>query len=87
MAKALDAELARINIEYGSKRSSKRLGPIVVNELPSSVLARSYAMRTGGYGAGNEQYKHQYLYTTPGDDRALLGDEATHAENSPQPCQ
>ena len=87
VAKALDAELARINIEYGSKRSSKRLGPIIVNELPSSVLARSHAMREGGCGTASEQYKHQYLYTTPGDDRALLGDEAARAENSPQPCQ
>jgi hypothetical protein len=67
----LDAELSAMNMEYGSKRSSGRLGPIVVNHLPPGTLGEVDADRQRRYGASNEQYKHQYLYTRPGDDASL----------------
>jgi len=67
----LDAELSAMNMEYGSKRSSGRLGPIVVNHLPPRTLGEVDADRQRRYGASNEQYKHQYLYTRPGDDASL----------------
>ena len=67
----MDGELSRLNVEYGSKRSSGRLGPIVVNRLPDGFLARLDREHSQRRGASNEQYKHQYLYTKPGDDACL----------------
>lgn len=67
-AARFDEELSRLNVEYGSKRSSGRLGPIVVNRLPDGFLARLDVERRQHHGASNEQYKHQYLSTKPGDD-------------------
>ncbi|MCH8966325.1 MAG: GH3 auxin-responsive promoter family protein [Planctomycetes bacterium] len=68
LADALDKELSTMNIEYGSKRSSRRLGPIVQNLLPPGTLAKFDVKQQHRHGAPNEQYKHQYLYTKPGDD-------------------
>ena len=67
----LDEELSRLNVEYGSKRSSGRLGPIIVNRLPDGFFARLDGERRQRRGTSNEQYKHQYLYTKPGDDACL----------------
>ena len=67
-----------MNMEYASKRSSGRLGPIVLNPLPPGTLARLDADRLRRGGAANEQYKHQYLFTKPGDDQALLAAGTVH---------
>lgn len=76
LAAALDEELCAMNLEYGSKRKSSRLGPVTANRLAPGTLARLDAERQARHGGSNEQYKHQYLYTTPGDD----GDLAAGAE-------
>jgi len=84
-SRRFDEELSRLNIEYGSKRSSGRLGPIVVNHLPEGFLARldgEHRRRRSAPSSSpqasralrlmvNEQFKHQYLYTQPGDDACL----------------
>lgn len=67
----MDQELSRLNVEYGSKRSSGRLGPIVVNRLPDGFFTQLDRERRERRGTSNEQYKHQYLYTKPGDDACL----------------
>jgi len=67
----MDEELSRLNVEYGSKRSSGRLGPIVVNRLPDEFFTQFDRKRRERRGSSNEQYKHQYLYTKPGDDACL----------------
>lgn len=72
LATLLDAEISRLNLEYASKRSSGRLGPIQPHRLPDGLLARLDADRLRRRGASNEQYKHRYLYTRPGDDAGLL---------------
>lgn len=78
----MDQELSRINVEYGSKRSSGRLGPIVVNRLPDEFFAQLNRERRERRGTSNEQYKHQYLYTKPGDDACLplCAERQTHSE-------
>jgi hypothetical protein len=82
LAQLLDDELSKLNVEYGSKRSSGRLGPVVVNRLPDGFLARLDRERSQRRGASNEQYKHQYLYTKPGDDACLPLPAAPH-----EPCR
>ncbi len=77
-----DEELARLNLEYRSKRSSGRLGPIALNRLPPGTLDRLDSERLRRRGAANEQYKHQFLYASPGDDRVLL-DQADAAGDRP----
>jgi hypothetical protein len=63
IAEKLDAELGELNMEYRSKRSSGRLGPIRPIRLPRGTLQRAeddHIRRRRGRG---EQYKHQYLMT------------------------
>ena len=81
----MDEELSRLNVEYGSKRSSGRLGPMVVNRLPDEFFLRFDHERQQGRSAPssspqgsralrlivNEQFKHKYLYIKPGDDACL----------------
>lgn len=63
LAKRIDAALAALNVEYASKRTSGRLGPIEICGQPPAVFdARErelIALRKGR----REQYKHQYLLT------------------------
>ncbi len=70
-ATALDSRLRRINIEYESKRSSGRLGPIEIRQVRPDALKELDHERATRYRAANEQFKHQFLYTTPGDDDVL----------------
>ncbi len=75
LAELLDEELSRANVEYGSKRSSGRLGAIALIPLPPGTLDRFDAHRLSRRGASNEQYKHQYLLTKPGQDALLTPGE------------
>lgn len=71
-ARAYDEALARINMEYGAKRKSQRLGEVVINGLPSGALSRLDMHRQAQRVACHEQYKHRFLYSEPGDDDELL---------------
>ena len=72
LADWLEAELCRRNCEYESKRKTGRLGPVRINTLPPGTLARQdAALRTRFREHANEQYKHQFLYTQPGQDADL----------------
>ena len=73
LAGACDEELRRLNIEYASKRSSGRLGLIQAGVVAGGVLKELDRHRAGRYRQANEQYKHQYLYTRPGEDEELAG--------------
>lgn len=68
LARRLDQELCGVNIEYASKRRSGRLGPVRVNVLPCGFLSALDERIRRRHRAGNEQYKHQYLYVAPGAD-------------------
>jgi len=63
VAAALDAELAALNIEYQSKRSSGRLGRIQGVLLPAGTLQRAEIDHIRRRGGRAEQYKHKYLLT------------------------
>ena len=78
-----DEALQDVNVEYAGKRRSDRLGPIRVNLVPPRFLADLDRRRAERYRRGNEQYKHQYLYTRPGDDAEFPGSSAATASNSP----
>jgi hypothetical protein len=68
LAAELDRQLQRVNIEYASRRSSDRLGPVLLNLLPEGFLARWDAQEANARRPGNEQYKHRYLFTRPDED-------------------
>ncbi|MCG3178867.1 MAG: hypothetical protein BIFFINMI_01197 [Phycisphaerae bacterium] len=59
----LDAELARLNIEYQQKRSSGRLGPIAWAPVADGFLAELQERQIRQRQGRREQYKHQFLYT------------------------
>jgi hypothetical protein len=67
----LDEELSKVNLEYLSKRTSGRLGPITLNHLPEGAFDRVAASATRASQVPTEQYKHRYLYTAPGEDASL----------------
>jgi hypothetical protein len=65
LAGELDRRLGAINMEYASKRDSRRLGPIRVDLIPTGAWYewdRQRLVRTGG---NMEQYKHPCLITEP----------------------
>ncbi len=71
LAETLDAEIQKINVEYASKRQSARLGSIQCRTLPAETLRTYDLTRATRFRSANEQYKHQYLLTKPGDDEDL----------------
>ncbi|MEK6797621.1 MAG: GH3 auxin-responsive promoter family protein [Planctomycetota bacterium] len=88
MADAVDAGLARINIEYNGKRTSGRLGAIRTIALQPGAFAAFDAERAGRHRMANEQYKPQCLFTKPGDDATLMAAMAPPqgAEPKPEPA-
>ena len=71
LAAELDRQLCSINVEYASKRDSDRLGPIHLNLLPAGYLADLDWRQAQSHRRGNEQFKHKFLYTRPGEDEAF----------------
>lgn len=63
LAEAVDRELSGGNVEYGSKRKSQRLGPVVAVPVADGCFARLMEQRIRERATRREQYKHQFLYT------------------------
>jgi len=70
ICRQLDDALSQANIEYRSKRQTGRLGPLQLNLLPDGCLARLDRQTSQRRGRA-EQFKHQFLYTTPDADDHL----------------
>ncbi len=65
---AVDRQLGELNLEYRSKQQSLRLGSLRTSLLPTGFLeARDQAL-SRRYRPNNEQFKHQFLLTQPGED-------------------
>jgi hypothetical protein len=62
-AAAVDESLKRLNVEYSSKRSSGRLGPIRIIVATGDPFARAEAEFLSRRGPRLEQYKPRYLLT------------------------
>lgn len=63
LAAAMDEALGELNVEYRSKRSSGRLGPIQSVVLAPGTLESSEREQIRLRGGRSEQYKHKYLLT------------------------
>lgn len=61
LASAVDAELSRLNCEYGEKRGTGRLAPLQVCHLPEGTWKRFVRHRQSRLGGSVEQYKHPCL--------------------------
>ncbi len=61
LAEGFDRQLATINVEYASKRTSGRLGQVKVNRTPTGWLTQRDQDIAARQRASNEQYKHCYL--------------------------
>jgi len=59
----MDRALGELNVEYGAKRKSGRLGPIRPAALTTGTLKREEQAKIAARRGRNEQYKHQYLKT------------------------
>ncbi len=63
LADAFDSALARLNLEYASKRISGRLETVQPITLPPGTLERAEQDTIRLRRGRSEQYKHQYLLT------------------------
>jgi len=63
LAELMDRRLGELNVEYRSKRSSDRLGPIRPVVLPEGTMESTEQEEIRFRGGRSEQYKHQYLST------------------------
>jgi hypothetical protein len=61
LAALLDQQLAEENIEYHSKRDSRRLGPVRLELMPAGAWAQWDRQRLQRNGGSLEQYKHPCL--------------------------
>lgn len=82
VAAEFDRQLQIVNMEYASRRRSERLGAIRVNLLPAGFFAQWDQQRAEQHRRGNEQYKHPYLFASPGEDADFPKDAATHLSPS-----
>ncbi len=65
LAEALDRRLMRLNVEYASKRESRRLGPVRLELLPPGAWQEWDRQRMARTGGTLEQYKHPCLISDP----------------------
>jgi hypothetical protein len=63
LANYMDKALADLNVEYQSKRTSGRLGPIRPILLSPGTLEQAETTTIQARHGRSEQYKHQYLQT------------------------
>jgi hypothetical protein len=61
LAAAADAALRALNIEYETKRKSRRLGPICVKTIPAGAWQAFDVKTVAERGGRVEQYKHKFL--------------------------
>ncbi|MFO8013873.1 MAG: GH3 auxin-responsive promoter family protein, partial [Phycisphaerae bacterium] len=61
MAAAVDSALARLNMEYETKRHSGRLRPIRVKTLPAGTWEAYDREMVARRNGRVEQYKHKFL--------------------------
>jgi hypothetical protein len=87
LAGRLDRELQAVNLEYASKRHSGRLATVRPNVLPAGFIAKLDDQLKTRHRQGNEQYKHQYLYVTPGADAEFPVAEAGTGRVEPSASQ
>jgi hypothetical protein len=71
-ATRLDAELARHNEEYASRRKSGRLGPLVLRKVDPEKFAAFDRTLQAARGGTSEQYKRPCLLLEPGADETAL---------------
>lgn len=65
LIRALESRLGEVNIEYASKRESRRLGPIRLQVLPTGTWQQWDRQRLARTGGSLEQYKHPCLISDP----------------------
>lgn len=73
LAARYDEALAELNVEYASKRSSRRLGAVELIALREGVLSLWDEERRKARGRGHEQFKAVHLLSRPGEDGFLCG--------------
>ena len=75
LTQALEKRLARINIEYTSKRESQRLGQMRLFLLPPQSWREWDRARLARSGGTLEQYKHPFLIADPKFRDSITVDE------------
>jgi hypothetical protein len=82
LAARADAALQSQNIEYGEKRRTGRLAPLVTSVIPPGSWARFARQRQAGLGGSVEQYKHPCLVPDLAFYDRFVDGSAQHAGQS-----
>jgi hypothetical protein len=82
LAALLDRRLGEENIEYRSKRDSRRLGPVRLQLLPGGTWAEWDRQRLARSGGPLEQYKHPCLINDLDFRKTMPVEEEVGEENS-----
>ena len=84
LAEAFDRALIELNIEYGSKRKSGRLGPVQLRILAPGYLAQCDKKRMARSVTARSQFKHRYLHTELEADKEfpVLGSSDCYSASS-----
>lgn len=61
LARAIDAHLSKLNVEYANRLETGRLLPLSIREIPAGGWIAYRAQRIGRLGGSLEQYKHPCL--------------------------
>ena len=65
VADSADRRLAEVNCEYEDRRTSHRMGPVVVRSVPPGTWAAHQRQSTSHEGADTYAYKHPFLAAKP----------------------
>lgn len=79
LARAYDENLSTVNVEYASKRQTRRLGPVRVILLPPGRLAEYDDERRSRQGGRAEQFKHRFLMSGVEREGMLFGEPLSGA--------
>ena len=79
---AMENRLAQINIEYASKRESRRLGPLRLFLLKTDTLLHWDRQRLARSGGTVEQYKHPCLVSDPKFRESIAVEEEIRLQES-----
>lgn len=65
LAQSVDRRLAEMNCEYEDRRQSRRMGPIIVANVPPGTWAEHRRRMTSAEGSDTYAYKHPFLAAKP----------------------
>lgn len=65
LVESVEKHLSEVNCEYEDRRTSRRLGPVVIRSVPAGTWAEHRRQHSSSEGADAYAYKHPFLAVKP----------------------